>query len=90
MKVEPGTANSLLLTYIGDDKDRKFDITVEGRLVATVAWNGGKSNMFYDEEYPLPAELISGKQKVTIIIEANQGKTAGRIFGCRTIRTQPQ
>ncbi|MGD0037828.1 MAG: beta-L-arabinofuranosidase domain-containing protein [Bacteroidota bacterium] len=88
MKVDSEAANSLLLTYIGDDKDRKFDVTVEGKLIVTVEWSGGKSNKFYDVEYPLPAELISGKQKITIKIEANHDKTAGRIFGCRTIRTQ--
>jgi hypothetical protein len=63
MKVESGTANSLLLTYIGDDKDRKFDVTVEGKLIVTVAWDGGKSNKFYDVEYPIPAELISANKK---------------------------
>jgi DUF1680 family protein len=86
MKVESGTANFLLLTYIGDDKDRKFDVIIEGKLIAIVEWAGGKSNKFYDVEYPIPAELISGKRKVTVRIEAKYGKTAGRIFGCRTIR----
>ena len=86
MNVKEGMNNALLLTYLGDDKDRKFDILVEGKLIATVEWAGGRSSKFYDVEYPIPEELLLGKQKVTVKIEANHGKTAGRVFGCRTIR----
>lgn len=84
MKVEPGA--SLLLTYIGDDKDRKFDILVEGIKIATVEWPGGKTGKFYDLEYTLPAELIKDKKQIKVRIEANYGKTAGRVFGARTMR----
>lgn len=87
MKVQPEVSNSLLLTYIGDDKDRKFDILVEGRKIATEEWNGGKTSKFYNKEYSIPAELINNKTKINVRIEANYGKTAGRVFGCRTIKT---
>jgi DUF1680 family protein len=86
MKVIPDTACSLLLTYIGDDKDRKFDILVDGFLLTTVEWKGGASNKFYDERYPLPAEILAGKNKINVRIAASHGKTAGRIFSCRIIR----
>ncbi len=85
MKVQPGVPNTLLMTYIGDDKNRRFDILADGVLLTTVDWKGGESNKFYDLEYPLPDSLISGKSFITIRIEANHGTTAGRIFGCRTI-----
>jgi hypothetical protein len=42
MKVQPDLPNALLLTYIGDDKNRKFDILVDGILLTTVDWKGGK------------------------------------------------
>jgi len=86
MKVQPGIQNSLLLTYIGDDKNRKFDVLVDGTKIATVDWKGGKTGKFYDEVYPIPAELIKDKAKITIRVEANYNQTAGRIFGCRTIK----
>lgn len=86
MKVQPGIANSLMLTYIGDDKNRKFDVKIDGVVIATVDWKGGETGRFYDMEYPIPAELITGKSSVNIRIEANYGQTAGRIFGCRTLR----
>jgi DUF1680 family protein len=88
MKVDPSTSNSLLLTYIGDDKDRLFDILVDGVKLATEEWKGGKTGKFYDVEYKLPASMISGKTKITVKIDANHGKTAGRVFGVRTIKDQ--
>lgn len=88
MKVQyaAGGGNSLLLTYIGDDKDRKFDIIVDGRKIATEELKGVATGKFYYRTYPLPGELIEHKEKVTIRIEANYGKTAGRIFGARVIK----
>ena len=86
MKVDSTTSNNLLLTYIGDDKDRKFDILVDGVKIVYVEWPGGTTGKFYDFEYPIPVELQKGKTKITVRIEANYGRTAGRVFGCRTIR----
>jgi uncharacterized protein len=86
MKVELGAKNTLLLTYLGDDRDRMFDIRVDASLLTTVDWIGGKTGRFYDVAYPLPDSLIAGKTKIVVRIEANHGKTAGRIFGARTIR----
>ncbi len=86
MKVNPGTENVLLLTYIGDDKDRKFDILVDGVKLSYVEWNGGTTGKFYDVEYAIPSEMIAGKTFVTIKIDASHGKTAGRIFGARMLR----
>lgn len=88
MKVDPAMNNALLFTYIGDDKDRVFDILVDGVKLVTVEWKGGKTGKFYDEEYKLPASMISGKTKITVKVDANHGKTAGRVFGVRTIKEQ--
>jgi DUF1680 family protein len=87
MKVNPGVANILQLTYIGDDKDRKFDVMVDGVKIAYVEWNGGTTGKFYDNEYSIPADIIDNKTSVTIKIDANHGETAGRIFGCRILKS---
>jgi len=88
MKVDASLKSSLLLTYIGDDKDRKFDILVDGVKIATEEWKGGKTGKFYDVEYKIPTELISNKTKITVRIEANYGKTAGRVFAVRIIKDE--
>jgi uncharacterized protein len=86
MKVNPGNSNILLLTYIGDDKDRKFDVLADGVKIACVEWNGGTTGKFYDFEYIIQADIINNKTSVTIKIDANDGRTAGRIFGCRILK----
>ena len=85
MKTNNVIGCNLLLTYIGDDKDRKFDILIEGVKIATEEWKGGKTGKFYDVEYKIPEDLLKGKEKITVRIEANHGKTAGRVFGARLI-----
>ncbi|HEX3166657.1 MAG TPA: beta-L-arabinofuranosidase domain-containing protein [Chitinophagaceae bacterium] len=85
MKTNNVIGCNLLLTYIGDDKDRKFDILIDGVKFATEDWKGGKTGKFYDIEYNIPEDLVKGKEKITVRIEANYGKTAGRVFGARLI-----
>ena len=86
MKVKPGEKQALLFTYIGDDRGRKFDILVDGVKLTTVEWEGGKSGIFYDKEYLLPAEMLNGKDKISIRVEANYKRTAGRVFGVRIVK----
>ncbi|HQG44204.1 MAG TPA: glycoside hydrolase family 127 protein [bacterium] len=85
MAVRPECPNALLLTCIGDDRDRAFDLLIEGVKIAEVDWKGGETGRFYDLSYSLPAALIAGKSRVTVRIEASHGRTAGRFFGCRTV-----
>jgi hypothetical protein len=87
MKTNKVIICNLLLTYIGDDKDRKFDILVDGNKIATEEWIGGKTGKFYDIEYKIPEYLLNGKEKITVRVEANYGKTAGRVFGVRIIKS---
>ena len=84
MKVLPSTPSSLMLTYIGDDKNSIFDILIDGKKLTTVNWEGGQSNRFYDLEYPLPDGLTASSIKVSIL--ANHEKTAGRIFGVSILK----
>lgn len=86
MKVDPSQPNALLCSYIGDDKNRSWDVLVDGEKLTSVEWKGGQTGKFYDESYPIPAAMLQGKTKVTIKIVPTNNKTAGRIFGCRIIK----
>lgn len=86
MKVDPNVPNYLLCTYLGDDANRGFDFLIDDKHIATQELKGGTTGKFFDIEYPIPAEYIVGKTKVTVRINAHTTKTAGRIFGCRTVR----
>jgi uncharacterized protein len=86
MKVNPEVPNNLLCSYIGDDKDRVFDIQIDGIKIATQELKGAASGRFFDVEYPLPPELLKDKAKVVVSVLANHSKTAGRVFGCRIVK----
>ncbi len=86
MKVDPEKPAALLCTYIGDDKNRSFDILVDDVKIASVELNGKEAGKFFNVEYPIASQLTQGKTKIVVKVQATNGKTAGRLFGCRTIR----
>ena len=47
---------------------------------------GSSSGRFFDVDYALPAELVKGKQKVTVRFQAKSGSETGAVFGIRMIR----
>lgn len=86
MTVLSDTPSSLLCTYIGDDQNRGFDFLVDGVKVGTQELKGGTTGRFFDGVYPIPNELLKGKSKIEVRVQAHPNKTAGRVFGCRIIR----
>lgn len=86
MNAGEGNAQKLILTLLGDDKNRIFDVLADNELIETVRWNGGLTGKFYQIELNLPQKLISEKKQIRIKILASHQTTAGRIFGVRTIR----
>lgn len=86
MTVLADTPSSLLCTYIGDDKNRGFDLLIDGVKIGTQELNGGTTGRFFDVTYPIPHDLLKSKSKVEVKIQGHEGKTAGRVFGCRIIR----
>lgn len=86
MKIAKNTNNTLLLSYLGDDKGRWFDIIVDGKTIATQELLGGTTGKFFDIEYSIPSDLQTDKEKLNVTIKAHTGKTAGRVFGARIIK----
>ena len=67
----------------------RIDVVVDGNIVATEKLNNNRPGEFYDAAYALPAELVRGKDKVTVKFSAHPGNIAGGLYGCRVLRTQP-
>ncbi len=89
MKVMDGQPMKLLCTYWGSDVGpRVFDILIDGKKIATQKLNNNRPDQFYDEIYPIPAELTKGKAKITVRFQAHPGNMAGGVFDCRVLRTQ--
>jgi DUF1680 family protein len=86
MKVDGDKPTALLFTYIGDDNNRSFDILIDDVKIASVELTGKAAGKFYDEEYVIPGNLLKDKSTINVKVQSTNGKTAGRVFGVRTIR----
>jgi hypothetical protein len=89
LKALPDQAQELWVTYWGSDGgNRVFDILVDDLKIATQRLENNKPNQFYDEVYRLPAELLKGKQTITIKFQAHPGAFAGGVFGARVMKIE--
>lgn len=73
----------LQATYWGDERNRTFDILIDGTKVATQKLDHDKPGKFFDVEYAVPQALTKGKDKVRLRIVPHERTTAGPIFGVR-------
>ena len=88
MKVPPaGTKAAVRVMYWGKDGGRKFEIQVDGAVIASPTSDGGKDD-YYGVEYPIPASPIAGKDKVTVRFQTKAGKVAGGVFDLRIVATK--
>lgn len=89
LKVEPDGPMTLVATYWGSDgPPRRFDILVEGQVVATQELNRNRPNKFFEVEYPLPLELTQGREQITVRFQPHPGNTAGGVFGLAILRPE--
>ena len=91
LPVDPGHPMTLVVTYSNDARGRPggVDIMADGTKLGEQAIERRSPQIdlrFFDVEYPLPAELVNGKQKVTVRFEAKDGNVIPGVFGIRTVR----
>ncbi len=89
LPVDPTSPLSLVVTYNTDGRKRSFDILVDGQKVGEQAMERRTPEQdvrFFDVEYPIPAELVAGKKKVTVRFEATNGNDISAVFGIRIVR----
>ena len=79
---------TLVVTYNSDNRRaRSFEIHAEGQRIGDQALAQSSVSRFFEVEYPLPAEMTRGKQKVTIKFQATGGNEVAPVFAVRTIRS---
>ena len=75
----------LVCTYWGGDRDRTFDVVVNGVVVATQKLEGRQPGKTFEVAYPLPPESLTGQQNLTVRF---QGTGQGRVGGLLGLRLQ--
>jgi hypothetical protein len=83
----PATPKPVLIcTYWGGDRDRTFDVVVNGVVVATQKLEGLQPGKTIEVAYPLPPEALTGQQNLTVRF---QGTGKGRVGGLFGLRLEP-
>ncbi|MBB6426257.1 glycoside hydrolase family 127 protein [Sphingopyxis sp. JAI128] len=82
-KIRPGPL-VLQATYWGEERNKLFDILIDGTKIATQALDGAHPGDFFTVDYPIPADLIQGKDSVLVRFQpANDTTRCGPVFGVR-------
>ena len=89
MQTDGRTDLSLRLQFwgVGEWKTHEFDIFIDDQLLTSIN-NTGKYRIseFKYETFPIPAELLQGKQQIRVKFVAKPGKQIGEIYGVRLIK----
>lgn len=83
MKVRPGPL-VLQATYWGEERNRDFQILIDGQKIAGQKLNGERPGEFFDVDYPIPEALTRGKSQVTVRFQPSARLArGGPVFGVR-------
>jgi hypothetical protein len=93
LPVDPASPAILVVTYSNDARGRTggFDVLVDGIKVGeqTMERRTPEQDVrFFDVKYPLPLDMVKGKQKVTVRFQAKEGGGIPGVFGIRTVRAE--
>lgn len=66
--------------------DGKFEIYIDGNKLKTVDTQDLKKTGFYHEEYRIPADMLQGKQEVSVRFLALPGKATAAIYRIRLVK----
>ncbi len=89
LPVEPDHPMALIVTYYSAEWRRgpaRFEILVDGRRIAEQEVERSEPARFYDVECPVAADLVQGKEKVTVRFQAVGDDSVAGVFGIRMIR----
>lgn len=89
LPVEPDHPMILVVTYYSGERGRgeaSFDILVDGERLGHQEVTRSSPPRFFDIEYPIDADIVKGKKKVTVRFQATEGSYIASVFGIRMIR----
>jgi hypothetical protein len=91
LPVDAARPMALVVTYNHDEwQERTFEILVDGTRVGEQTIERRGPMRFFDVVYAIPAEIVKGKQKVTVKFQAIRGSEIGCVFGLRVIRADSE
>lgn len=82
-----GEARVLRLTFAKADAGRRFDVLVNGKVLAEVTLDANAKEDIYTVDYPIPEAMRqAAKGKLSVRFEARPDSVAGGLYGLRLLR----
>lgn len=85
LKNKDALAKTLRITYYGKDAGRKFDILVNGQVIASPQFDGTQGNSFFEVDYNLPTDLVKEHEILNVRFEAAPNALTSGIYGVRLL-----
>lgn len=80
LTVDNTLTNYLCVKYFSGDAGRMFRLLIDGLALRNVTIDKKDPNIFYDVCYEIPAEIVSGKDRITVTVEAYADSCTAGIF----------
>jgi hypothetical protein len=93
LPVESAHPMSLVVTYYSDERRTgaaTFEILADGKRVGKQEIENTSPARFFDVEYAIAANVVQGKEKVTVRFQATEGSSVATVFGIRMIRADAE
>lgn len=88
-KVKPGPL-ILQAAYWGEERKKRFDITIDGTLIGRQVLEGEKPGDFFTVDYPIPEYLTDTKATVVVRFQPTTDRDrCGPVFGVRIFTPAP-
>ena len=85
--VEAERPMAIVVTYHRDSRrPRSFEILADGVKIGDEQFEVSSEDRFFDVQYPIPVELVKGKDKVTVRFQAIGGHETATVFNIRIVR----
>ena len=90
LKDKQGEARILRLTFSTLDAGRKFDILLNGRLLASVELDATAPHEIYTRDFAIAPALAAARDgRMELKFVAHAGSVAGGLYGLRLLRAEP-
>jgi hypothetical protein len=90
LPVDPEHPLALVVTYHSGERHvrlrEEFAILVDDQEIARPAMEPSSPPRFFDVQYPIPSELVAGKEKVTVKFATGERGNIATVFGVRMVR----
>lgn len=82
---------SVWVSYFNEERGKRtFEISLDSQRIGEQTLQqipyGGPAGDFFDVEYKIPGELLTGKQKLTLKFQAKDGNEIAAVYGIRFVR----